>query len=108
MRVRGIEQPLFQARELGRDAEDVGLDLLHLLVEAFHLLAVAGIGDLVGAGKHAERSNYRDPELSRCAHTHLCTKPFCESSACFAGHTEEKNLVSSPPGLEQTVGNEDG
>ena len=43
VRVRGIEEPLLQARELGGDAQDVGLDLLHLLVEAFHLLAIAGI-----------------------------------------------------------------
>ena len=39
MRVGRIEQLLFQLVELRRDAQDVGLDLLDLLVQAFHLRA---------------------------------------------------------------------
>jgi hypothetical protein len=63
MRVGGIQQPLFQALQLGRDAEDVRLDLLHLLVEPFHLLAVAVIGADNDVAQRAQHGEYRDPNL---------------------------------------------
>jgi len=65
MRVRRIKQPLFEALQLGGNAEDVGLDLLHLLVEPFHLLAVAVVRTDDGAAERAQQSEYHDQKFSR-------------------------------------------
>ena len=56
--------------------EDVGFDLLNLLVEAFHLLAIARFCARARAGEHGERRERHEPELLQHAHTHLCTNRF--------------------------------
>ena len=60
--VRRIEQLLFEQRELRRDREHVGLDLLHLLVEALHLR----LGHGLGARTRREREQHDEDERAPC------------------------------------------
>ena len=57
MRVRRIQQLLFEAAQLRRDAEHVGFDLLHLLVEAAHLGSARGLFGRRDPHAHTEHKN---------------------------------------------------
>src|SRR5687768_306121 len=62
MRVRGIEQLLFETPQLRIDAEHVGFDLLYLLIEALHLRAVAIVGCARPTAEQAEGAEQYAPE----------------------------------------------
>src|SRR5262245_31420769 len=61
LRVGRIEELLLEAIELGRDAEDVRLDLLDLLVQALHLLLGALPGEARGAAEAGEQRGDESP-----------------------------------------------
>ncbi len=62
MRVGRIEQLLFQLVELRRDAQDVGFDLLYLLVQTFHLCPGAFIRR-TGPRPDAQQRAHHDQEM---------------------------------------------